>query len=122
MRASARRLVTTLVTVLALLAVAAPGSAQAACSIGGSGVTYDQGGEPAVFRSLRPIQGMNCASARYVMNSWLRRAYARSSNHRLPTRFFDGYVTWYCGRTSTRGWRCDEYETNTAFRFVAYRY
>lgn len=122
MTISARRSVATLVATVVLLVLAAPGSAKAARSIGGSGVTYNRSGEPAVFRSLRPIQGMNCASARYVMNNWLRRAYARTWSNRLPTRFFDGYVTWYCGRTSTRGWRCDEYETNTAFRFVAYRY
>lgn len=122
MRSRIRPVLAAVVAALALFAFAAPGTAQAACSIGGSGVTYDRNGEPAVFKSLRPIQGMNCASARYVMNNWLRRAYARSSRHRLPTRFFDGYVTWYCGKTSARGWRCDEYETNTAFRFVAYRY
>lgn len=117
-----RRLLATFIAVVALFALAAPGSAQAACSVGGSGVTYNRNGQPAVFKSLRPIQGMNCASARYVMNRWLRRAYARSSSNRLPTSFFDGYVTWSCGKTSRTGWRCDEYETNTAFLFVAYRY
>lgn len=116
-----RRLVATLVAVCALVLIASPGAAQAACSIGGSGVSYNRNGEPAVFKSLRPARGMNCASARYVMNKWLRRAWTRTYSHNLPTRFFDGYVTWYCGKTGRTGWRCDEYTTNTAFRFVAYR-
>lgn len=121
MRSRLRPFVSALVATLALLAVAAAGAAQAACSVGGSGVTYNRGGEAAIFKNLRPARGMNCPSARYVMNKWLRRAWSRTSSHNLPTRFFDGYVTWYCGKTSSTGWRCDEYETNTAFRFVAYR-
>jgi hypothetical protein len=51
---------------------------------------------------------MNCASARYVMNKWLRRTYQRSSSHRLPTRFWDGYVTWHCYKRSNLRWQCDE--------------
>jgi hypothetical protein len=116
-----RRVLATLTAVLALTLVASPGAAQAACSTGDSGVTYHAAGVPAVFKSLRPQRGMNCASAKYVMNRWLRRSWARSSRNRLPTQFFDGYVTWHCGKTSRTGWRCDEYTTNTAFRFVAYR-
>lgn len=122
MRSRIRPVLAAVVAALALFAFVAPGTAQAACSTGDSGVTYNRNGQPAVFKNLRPIQGMNCPSARYVMNRWLRRAYARSSSNRLPTGFFDGYVTWHCGKTSRTGWRCDEYETNTAFRFVAYRY
>ena len=64
--------------------------------------------------------GMNCASARYVMNKWLRRAYRRSYAHRLPTRFYDGYVTWHCWKRTSVRWQCDEYESNTSFRFTAY--
>lgn len=121
MRSPLRRILAAVVTTLALFAVTAPGTAQAACSVGGSGVTYNRSGQAAVFKNLRPTRGMNCASARYVMNSWLRRAWARTYSNTLPTRFFDGYVTWYCGKTSRTGWRCDEGTTNTAFRFVAYR-
>lgn len=121
MRSRIRPVLAALVAAVALGAFAAPGTAQAACSVGGSGVTYNRSGTPAIFKSLRPTRGMNCASARYVMNSWLRRAWARTSSNNLPTRFFDGYVTWYCGKTSRTGWRCDEFTTNTAFRFVAYR-
>jgi hypothetical protein len=116
-----RRLAATLVAVCALFLVASPGAAQAACSTGDSGITYNAAGTPAIFKSLRPQRGMNCASAKYVMNRWLRRSWARSYGNRLPTGFFDGYVTWHCGKTGRTGWRCDEYTTGTAFRFVAYR-
>jgi len=92
----------------------------ARCAIGDSGVSYNQRGEGAAFQRLRAMRGMNCASARYVLNNWLRRAYEQGSSHRLPTRFYDGYVTWYCGRLSGKKWRCDEYESNTAFRFRAF--
>jgi hypothetical protein len=95
--------------------------AASACSMGRSHISYNQLGEAAVFKRLRAMQGMNCASARYVMNSWLRRTYEQSYSHRLPTHFYDGYVTWYCGKYTRKKWRCDEYDSNTAFRFVAYR-
>lgn len=110
------------IAVAGVVMLIAPGSAYAACSIGGSGVTYNRSGEPAVFKSLRPANGMNCPSARYVMNKWLRPAYARSFSNRLPTRFYDGYVTWRCRSTAGRSWRCVEYDSNTSFRFVAYRF
>jgi hypothetical protein len=95
--------------------------AQASASCQGARYTSNQLGELAVFKSLRPTQGMNCASARYVMNKWLRRSYRNSYSHRLPTRFYDGYVSWFCDKTSYLRWRCDEFDSNTAFRFTAYR-
>lgn len=105
------------------LAAAAPSAAQAAyCSIGGSGVTYNRAGEPAQFMNLRPLRGMNCPSARYVMNKWLRRAYRRSWGHRLPTRFWDGYVTWHCWKRSRLRWQCNEYDSGTSFHFTAFRF
>lgn len=109
------------VALMALGVLATPSSAPAAsCPIGGSGVTYNRAGEAAMFSNLRPMRGMNCPSARYVMNKWLRATFARSYGDRLPTRFWDGYVTWYCGRVSRRKWRCNEYDSNTSFRFTAY--
>ena len=68
-----------------------------------------------LVHSVVPMKGMNCASARYVVNKWLKRGYERQSYNRIPTHFFDGYVTWHCRRTSGYGWRCDEYTSNTAF-------
>jgi len=57
------------------------------------------------------------------MNKWLRRSYRRSYANRLPTRFYDGYVTWYCsGSSYSTGWRCKEYDSYTAFRFNAYTF
>lgn len=108
------------VAVLAAL-VSAPSSAQAAgCSIGGSGISYNQRGIAAKFKSLKPMGTMNCPSARYVLNRWLRRAFERSSARRLPTRFFDGYVTWSCFKLEPVRWQCNEYVTDTSFRFTAF--
>jgi hypothetical protein len=106
---------------LAVIATTTQAQAQGTCSLGNSGVTYNQLGEAAVFKNLAPMGKMNCASARYVMNKWLRRTYQRSSSHRLPTRFWDGYVTWHCYKRSNLRWQCDEYDSGTSFRFTAYR-
>src|SRR3954451_22906848 len=87
---------TVLIAVLASLALsgALPGAAQArACSIGDNGITRNRDGVPAKFTNLDARQGMNCSSARYVMNKWLRPAYARTYSYRLPRSFWDGYVT-----------------------------
>ena len=110
--------IASLTTVAALAPVVEPASAT--CAVGGSGVSYNRSGEAAVFKRLRPMRGMNCPSARYVMNKWLRPAFADGYGRRLPTRFWDGYVTWYCGKLTRRQWRCDEYDSNTSFKFVAY--
>jgi hypothetical protein len=88
--------------------------------VGGSGITVNRVGDVAKFKRLTPMQGMNCPSAQYVMNRWLRRAFARSYSRRLPRRFYDGYVTWYCGKLTALRWQCNEYDSNTAFRFTAY--
>lgn len=62
MPSHAHRVLATLFTLTVLALVASPVSAQAACSIGGSGVTYNCNGEAAVFKSLRPTQDMNTTS------------------------------------------------------------
>ena len=100
--------------------VVLPATASARCPVGGSGVTVNQAGDAAKFKRLRPMQGMNCPSAQYVMNKWLRRAFRRSYARRLPRTFYDGYVTWYCGKLSDYRWQCNEYDSDTAFRFTAY--
>ena len=126
MKRSLRNGITSIVAVLVMVAAIGPAAAASAahaavrCSIGDNGITYNQLGTPAKFKRLRAQQGMNCASARYVLNNWLRRSYQQSYKDKLPTRFYDGYVTWYCGKTSPKRWRCAEYDSNTAFRFVAY--
>jgi hypothetical protein len=110
-----RKAITVAATALAML-IAAP-SAHAYCSLGDNGITVNRGGYAAKFNRVRALQGMNCASARYVVNKWIRRSYRRSSRPRIRTRFYDGYVTWYCHRRSRKKWRCDEYNSNTAFTF-----
>lgn len=109
-----------LLVVGAVLVVPSSVQAGGSCSIGGSGVTYNRSGTAAVFKNLYAAGKMNCPSARYVMNKWLRPAYRRSYGARLPTRFYDGYVTWHCGKITSRRWRCDEYTSYTTFRFTAY--
>ena len=117
---------TTLVALLvtgAFLAGAAPSQADVIrCSIGDSGVTFNRAGVGAQFENLRAMRGMNCPSARYVLNKWLRREFRRSYSRRLPTNFWDGYVTWYCWKRSYYQWQCDEYDSNTSFRFRAYTF
>jgi hypothetical protein len=110
----------------ALLSIAVPGVAAetayagVACTIGDSGVTYNRAGDGARFRHLVARQGMNCSSARYVLNKWLRRAYRNGYSTQIPRHFWDGYVTWYCRKTGSIGWRCDETASDTAFTFDAY--
>jgi hypothetical protein len=99
--------------------IAAPSEAQAAC---GGGTSWNLAGEPASFSEAQPRRGMNCASVRYVVNQWLRPAYENQWSNKIPTRFYDGYVTWHCWKTSRLRWRCEEYSSNTAFRFKAYRF
>jgi hypothetical protein len=70
---------------VAVAAFTAPAAAQAS-SCQGTRYTSNQSGETGVFKSLRPARGMNCASARYVMNSWLHPSYSSSYYSRLPTR------------------------------------
>ena len=106
----------------ALLVGAAPASAVSHCSIGDSGVTYNRAGVGAQFQNLRAMSGMNCPSARYVLNKWLRRHFRRSHSRRLPTDFWDGYVTWYCWKRTSLQWQCDEYDSDTSFRFRAYTF
>jgi hypothetical protein len=118
---SIRNVTLGLAAVLALcvgLAASAPSAHAGAC---GGGWSYNGLGEPANFTNVRPMQGMNCASARYVVNKWLRRAYERQYSSRIPTRFWDGYVTWNCFKRSGVQWQCNEYDSGTAFRFTAYR-
>jgi hypothetical protein len=117
-----RRIITTWTALFAVaigLGIASADAEASHCRIGDSGYTTNRAGDVARFRSLHAMQGQNCASARYVLNRWLRRKFRRSYSRRLPRRFYDGYVTWYCGKVSYYRWRCDEFESNTAFRFWA---
>ena len=112
--------VRTLVALLALAVLAPPTATAASCSVGDSGYSYNLDGEEARFRSLEARDGMNCASARYVLNDWLRAEYEDQYSHRIPTRFYDGYVTWRCRRLTRYRWQCSEKDSGTSFRFIAY--
>src|SRR4051812_3564748 len=87
------------------------GVAASRCSIGDTGISYNLAGDGAQFSALKARRGMNCSSARYVLNNWLRRKFENSYAHRLPTKFYDGYVTWYCGKYTRTRWQCDEYDS-----------
>jgi hypothetical protein len=106
------------VVALVLVAATAPVAEARHCRIGNSGITMNLPGDIARFSQLHAMRGMNCASARYAINR-LRRAFRRSQSSRLPRRFHDGYVTWHCGRRSRFRWQCNEFTSNTAFRFRA---
>ena len=113
------RSVVAVIVIAALAMIATPSQASAAsCSLGGSSVTYSYG-QAAVFKNLTTYRNMNCASARYVLNKWLRPSYQRTG--RLPYSFYDGYVTWHCSKLTRTRWQCNEYDSNTAFRFTGYR-
>ena len=116
-----KNLVLALASVVALAATLAALAPTAQASSCGGGWSYNRLGESANFTSVRPMQGMNCPSARYVVDKWLRPAYTRQYSNRIPTRFFDGYVTWNCSRRSRLQWQCNEYQSGTAFRFTAYQ-
>jgi hypothetical protein len=106
---------------LPLAADPADAHASSGCGIG-SHITHNRAGDAAWFGHVRPMRGMNCASARYVMNKWLRKTFARRYSHRLPTHFWDGYVTWSCWKRSYYRWQCDEFDSGTSFRFTAKGY
>ncbi len=105
---------------IVMMSVAAPSGASAYCSLGDDGITVNRGGYAAKFKRVNAMRGMNCPSAKYVVNKWVRRSYRRSYRPRIRTQFYDGYVTWYCHKKTRKRWRCNEYASNTAFSFVAY--
>jgi hypothetical protein len=112
-----RRACSAALAVLALTVV--PEAAQARkCS--GGGPTYNQYGDRAVFKSLEARGGMNCASARYVLNKFIRRSFHTSYDDTIVTDFYDGYVDWDCGKLTRTRWECAEYDSYTYFRFTAY--
>jgi hypothetical protein len=103
-------------------AVCAVVPAVASAASCGGWYAYNLDGEAARVNRVKPMKGMNCASSRYVFNQWLKPAYEQQRSNRIPTDFYDGYVTWHCHKTSYYRWRCDEYDSNTAFRFKAVYY
>jgi len=105
----------------ALIALALGATSAHAASCGGWS-TSNAVGEWARVTAVHPEGTMNCASSRYVVNQWLKRSWQRAHYNHLPGRFFDGYVTWDCGKTSYYGWRCSEYTSGTSFRFRGYYY
>ena len=125
--------IVTLCTLLVglVVGVAAPAPAHAAtwrsCQITGNSGFTDGPYAVGVFQRLKARAPMSCSSARWVLNQWVRRAYARTGA--LEPRFYDGYVTW---RGRLRGERptgsgativeYHERTSGTAFRFDFYEY
>ena len=108
------------VAVAALAANPAHASAStgySSCSIGKSPYTYTNGGHTVSLTQYRG-RGMACSSVRYVANNWLRPKISRQYGWpRLSRPFYDGYVTWHCWKLSGSQVQCDEYDSNTSFRF-----
>jgi hypothetical protein len=92
-----KKAIITLAATAAAFALSA-GAAQAHSSCGGWG-SFNLDGEYAAISNVHPQGGMNCVSSRYVVNRWLKRAYQRQYSNRIPTHFWDGYVTWYGHKT-----------------------
>jgi hypothetical protein len=107
------------VVVLVFVAATAPVAEARRCRVGNSGITVNRAGDVARFSQLRALRGMNCASARYVLNRWVRRSFRRSFSRRFRRRFWDGYVTWHCRRRTRFQWQCREFTSGTVFRFRA---
>jgi hypothetical protein len=108
------------VAALSLTGVAEASTAHSASSCGGW-YAWNLDGEAASVRNVTR-SGMNCASSKYVVNRWLKKGYERQTRNRIPTHFYDGYVTWTCYKTSYYRWKCAEYESGTSFRFTAVYY
>ena len=102
----------------ATIVVPASASAATRCDTGRSPVTYTRGGYEIVLTNYTSVRGMECSSVRFVVNSWLRRKLARQYGWpRLGRPFYDGYVTWHCWKMSGERWQCDEFTSNSSFRF-----
>ncbi len=88
--------------------------------VGGSGITVKRSGDVAKFKNLTPMQGMNCPSAQYVMNKWFRRAFRRSYLPRLAAQVLGRPCHVVLRQADSSRWQCNEYDSDTAFRFTAY--
>jgi hypothetical protein len=113
-----RRLIIMAALTLGLI-VPASASAATNCSTGRSTTTYTNGGYMVELRGYTSVRGMECSSVRYVVNQWLRRKIARQYGWpRIGGPFYDGYVTWHCWKLASYRWQCDEYTSDTSFRFT----
>ena len=114
-----------LAAIIVAAGIAAPAAADPVahsaryCYVGDDGVTYNQNDQGARFGNLNTYNRMSCSSGRYVLNQWIRPAFARSYGTSLPRSFYDGYVRWYCGKLSSSTWRCHENTSGTYFTFTA---
>jgi hypothetical protein len=111
-----------LIALVGSLAAVIPTAANASTGSCGGWYAHNRFGTAAEIYNVQPHGGMNCASSRYVVNKWLKRAYQRQWSNRIPTRFYDGYVTWHGYKTSGHNWRFVEYSTGTSFTFTGVYY
>jgi hypothetical protein len=111
-----RKLATTFtLTLVALILVAAGGSAAQAASRCSLTTSIAGPTDSVVIYNLQVFGSMNCASARYVINQWFQPQYRRRGFVRLS--FYDGYVTWHCANLPGRRYRCRESTSGTSFSF-----
>jgi hypothetical protein len=112
-----RSLVTTCAVLCAVVIGLALSSAAAeAASCRGGGVSW-HGDRPARFSKYTALDGMNCASVRYVMDRWVRRQFRRTGLFRRT--FYDGYVTWHGRKIRPGRFEYREFESHTRLRFTA---
>jgi hypothetical protein len=114
----------TIATATAVTAVA-PAQAHASsgftgCSTGKSwNYTNTRGGYAVALDQYRGKR-MACSSVRYVINKWLRPKLSRQHGYpRVAAPFYDGWVRWHCWKPSGPVVQCDEYTSDTSFRFNA---
>ena len=103
---------------LAVSAVGSEASTSTYCGLAGYDVT--RGGYEMSYSGAR-ASGMNCASVRYAMRFFRRKAWQNQfSWQHMPRAFWDGYVTWRCQVGRGHRVRCAEYTTGTSYSFRAY--
>ncbi len=99
--------------------LAGPGVAQAdAHYCGVSKFDNNRSGYTIGYQGAR-ASGMNCASVRYALGQFRAKVRRQYGYPRMPSAFFDGWVTWHCYKISRHGVRCYENTSSTSYSFKA---
>ena len=107
-----------LAAALAIPSVApAVADASTYCPMGAT--DYTRGGWVVTYRGATG-HGMNCSSVRYAMGEFRAKIRRQGNYPKIARPFFDGWVTWYCYKTSGHGVSCYENTSDTSFTFRAW--